>query len=333
MYDNDDDVEIVEGTGEILEDKSETGRIRPWVKHKKYNEILADLYDKALDIEPTLMSHARLNSITDCGEILIYGETADKKRKLTQASFCRDRLCPMCNWRKSLKMYQQVGAIVDLVETWQPTRYLFVTLTIRNVTGKELSDAIDKLNKGFKRLIDGSKHHAKSKKFREYLLGYMKSIEITYNRRTDTYHPHIHAIIAVRPSYFRAGYLTKIDWAEMWGDAMDLDYAPSIDVQAISPDEQKKAVAEIAKYPIKSADVLEIDDEEQAVDVVITLRKAMHGRRLVTYGKQFRDAAKKLKLQDVEKADLIHIDEDEAGEHYVVQYLFRWRPKIGLYIC
>lgn len=333
MYDNDDDVEIIEGTGEILEDKSETGRIRPWNKHKKYNEILADLYDKALDIEPTLMSPARLDSITDCGEMLIYGETANKKRKLIQASFCRDRLCPMCNWRKSLKLYQQVGAIVGLIETWQPTRYLFVTLTIRNVTGQELSDAIDKLNRGFKRLIDDTKYHAKSKKFREYLLGYMRSIEITYNRRTDTYHPHIHAIIAVRPSYFRAGYLTKIDWAEMWGDAMDLDYAPSIDVQAISPDEQKKAVAEIAKYPIKSADVLEIDDEEQAVDAIITLRKAMHGRRLVTYGKQFRDAAKKLKLQDVEKADLVHIDEDEAGEHYVVKYLFTWRPKIGMYIC
>ena len=70
MYDN-DDVEIIEGTGEILEDKSETGRIRPWNKHKKYNETLADLYDKALDIEPTLMSHARLNSITDCGDCWI----------------------------------------------------------------------------------------------------------------------------------------------------------------------------------------------------------------------------------------------------------------------
>lgn len=286
------------------EDKSKTGCIESWAKYKQYNKTLASLYTKALDIDSTLMSPARLASIKECGEILIYRKIDKATRKLTQASFCRDRLCPMCNWRKSLKLYQQVGAIVELIETWQPTRYLFVTLTIRNVDGAELSDAINRLNKGFTRLIDGTQHHAKSKNFRKYLLGYMKSIEITYNRRTDTYHPHIHAIIAVRPSYFRAGYLTKIEWAEMWGDAMNVDYAPSIDVQAIAPCEQKKKVAEIVKYPVKSTDVLEIDDEKQAIEAIITLRKAMHGRRLVTYGKQFREAARKLKLKDIEQINL-----------------------------
>lgn len=334
MYDNNDDVEIIEGTGEILEDKSATGRVRPWGKHKRYNEVLADLYNKALEIDPALMSATRLQSVTECGDYLMYGETAAGERKLAQASFCRDRLCATCNWRKSLKLYQQVDAIVGLVDTWQPTRYLFVTLTIRNVYGDELRDAIDRLNAGFKRLVDGTKHHAKSKTIKTNLLGYMRSIEITYNQREDTYHPHIHAIIAVRPSYFRVGYLTKIDWAKMWGDAMGLDYAPSIDVQAITPDKdkQRKAVAEIAKYPVKAADVLDIRDEQQAIQAVITLRQAMHGRRLVTYGKQFRDAARELKLQDIEQADLVHID-DDAGEHYVVKYLFRWRPKVGLYIC
>ena len=286
------------------ENKSKTGCIEPCTKYKQYNKMLASLYAKALNINPILMSPARLASIKECGEILIYREADKETRKLTQANFCRDRLCPMCNWRKSLKLHQQIRAIVELVETWQPTRYLFVTLTIHNVNGQELGDAIDNLNKGFKRLIDDSKNHAKSKRFRKYLLGYMRSIEITYNRRTDTYHPHIHAIIAVRPAYFGRGYLTKIDWAKMWGDAMNLDYVPSIDVRAIFPAEQKKAVAEIAKYPVKSTDVLEIDDEEQAIETIITLRKAMHGRRLVTYGKQFREAARKLKLKDIEQVNL-----------------------------
>lgn len=282
------------------EDKSKTGCIESWAKYKQYNKMLASLYTKVLDIDSTLMSPARLASIKKCGEILIHKETD----KATQARFCRDRLCPMCNWRKSLKLYQQVGAIVELIETWQPTRYLFVTLTIQNVNGQELGDTIDNLNKGFKRLIDDSKNHAKSKRFRKYLLGYMRSLEIIYNRRTDTYHPHIHVILAVRPAYFGRGYLTKIDWAKMWGDAMNLDYVPSIDVRVISPCEQKKAVAEIAKYPVKSTDVLEIDDEKQAVEAIITLRKAMHGRRLVTYGKQFREATRKLKLKDIEQVNL-----------------------------
>ena len=37
----------------------------------------------------------------------------------------------------------------------------------------------------------------------------MKAEEITYNSKAGTFHPHIHTIFEVKPSYFRDGYLTK----------------------------------------------------------------------------------------------------------------------------
>ena len=89
----------------------------------------------------------------------------------------------------------------------------------------------------------------------------MKAIEITYNAVQDTYHPHIHAIFAVRPSYFKTGYLTRKAWRDLWQAVMQLDYSPQVDVRAISG--REKAVAEMAKYPVKTADLLTLDSIPQ----------------------------------------------------------------------
>ena len=46
---------------------------------------------------------------------------------------------------------------------------------------------------------------------------------------------------------------------------MSLDYAPSVYVKTIkeTDNDKTKAVAEVAKYPTKSADLLKIEDEEK----------------------------------------------------------------------
>ena len=84
----------------------------------------------------------------------------------------------------------------------------------------------------------------------------------------------------VRPSYFKGtGYIKKSDWVELWQKAMSLDYAPSVYVKTIkeTDNDKTKAVAEVAKYPTKSADLLKIEDEEKAVQALIVLAKTMKG--------------------------------------------------------
>ena len=51
---------------------------------------------------------------------------------------------------------------------------------------------------------------------------------------------------------------------------MNLDYQPSVHVKTIkeTDNDKTKAVAE-AKYPTKSADLLKIEDEKQAVQALI----------------------------------------------------------------
>ena len=91
---------------------------------------------------------------------------------------------------------------------------------------------------------------------------------------------------------------------------MSLDYAPSVYVKTIkdTDNDKTKAVAEVAKYPTKSADLLKIEDEEQAVQALIVLAKTLKGRRLITFGGDFATVKREVKLDDIENGDLIHAE-------------------------
>jgi len=64
--------------------------------------------------------------------------------RLHDASFCRVRLCPMCQWRRSLKLGAQVRRVVEranadhIQETGAAWRWLMVTFTVKNIPGPQL---------------------------------------------------------------------------------------------------------------------------------------------------------------------------------------------------
>ena len=115
----------------------------------------------------------------------------------------------MCNWRKSLKLFGQTSEIANIIINQDSsTRFLFVTFTVKNCDADKLSQTIDMMNMGFKRLTDKSKGVKITEKFKNNMLGYMRAIEVTYNQQEDTYHPHIHCIFAVKAGYFKGnGYI------------------------------------------------------------------------------------------------------------------------------
>lgn len=325
-------LETIIGTGEILEDTSASGRKRPWSKHKMSNVELTKLFEIARSIDETILSDSRMNSLKHCGDTVIFLQDAAGNRKLKSANFCRVRVCPMCNWRRSMKLFSQVSAITDAILAAKKARFIFVTLTVRNVEGNELSDTITMMNQAFTYMTSKNRTFAPAKILKKNLLGYMKAEEITYNSAADTFHPHIHAIFEVKPSYFRDGYLTKKAWIALWRSALGVDYDPSIDVRNIKGG-TAKAVAEVAKYPVKMDTVLKIKDKQQAAFALIQLYNAIFGRRLVTFGGDFREYKRKLALDDVESGDLVHVETEQTGFNPVAQVLFKYRADVGAYIC
>lgn len=283
-------------TDGILQDISGTGKERPWREHKVANEYLAMAYE---DVKPDKAARLR-----DCSTRLTFEKQDTGKLKLAGAFFCRVRLCPICTWRRSLKVAAQMNAIMDAIKADKPQAYIMLTLTQKNCQPEELDTEITRVLAAFSNLT-------KRKTFQKAVNGFYRAMEVTHNISGDTYHPHIHAVLAVNPSYFKSrDYLGHDAWVTLWQEVMKLDYAPTVDVRRIKGD-TASAVAEVAKYAVKSGDYIIPDDWEMTVNTVRTLDAALHNRRFIAFGGVFKEFHKKLHLDDADAGDLLHVEADE----------------------
>lgn len=328
-------IPIAEPTGEKLADYSATGKKRKWDLHKQNNLKLVELYKQAIKINPSVISPKRLQDLADCASQLEYLQDAEGNKKLYKTYFCRVRLCPMCQWRRSLKLFSQVSKITDYINQQQnnQVRYLFITLTQKNCSGSELVQEINKINKSFSLLVDKTKRVQPASKFKKMLLGYIKSTEVTYNPKTKTYHPHLHCIFAVQGEYFnKENYINKNSWRAIWADLLKVDYLPQINVQAIKPARQQKAVAELAKYPAKVSSILNLP-QMQAVQVVMDLTTLCYKRRFVAFGGILKKTKALLKLQDIEAENVDLVGAGNIKEfNYVARAIYKYNVKFGCYI-
>lgn len=329
-------LEIITGTGEILQDFSSTGKERPWIVHKKENLRLVEIYKIAKAKNINLISDSRLFDLEHCGDILTFLKDAEGKKKLKTANFCRVRTCPMCQWRRSLKMFSQVRKITDkILQDDKGIKFIFGTFTVKNTDAENLENCIDNLNKKFRYLVSNSLTFAPAKKLKRNLLGYLKAVEVTYNIKDKTYHPHLHVIFAVKSTFFGSSkyYMSKKEWIELWQKALNVDYKPQIDIRVIKSG-TAKAVAEVAKYPVKTAPILKLADDE-AVEVLKTLTLDLHKKRFVSLGGIFKTVKQELKLQDIETdKDLVNVDvEQKERFNAITAVLFKYNFRFGAYIC
>lgn len=297
---------------EALSDKGRNGKERPWRAYKVANEYLAMAYDS--------INQQKADRLRLCCKTI----EADVKKgtgelvKVVGFSSCRVRLCPLCAWRRSLKNYWTTTKIVRWLEAHQGDKsvgrfsYIFVTLTVRNCKGSELSSQIDALFAAVKRLYQRKEIKASWK-------GMVRNLEVTHNvdyasKDFDTFHPHFHCIVAVRPSYFSHGYISHDRLVELWRDCLGVDYEPVVDIRRIrghcGDQTTAGALAECSKYAAKAADYILLDDWDLTCDTVRLLDAALDGRRLINYGGIFREVKALLKLEDCEDGDLVRVGEE-----------------------
>ena len=286
-----------------------------FVGKKLQTETLGAVYS-ILDLEK------RSSRVFDCGSFLEFKVTQDNA-KLQHANFCKDRLCPMCNWRRSKKIFSQASAVMDYMGDYQ---FLFLTLTVKNCSAQDLPKTVQVLFDGWRYLYN------KNKIFKSVIEGTFRSLEVTRNADDGSFHPHLHCILAVRPSYFKKGYLTQKKWSELWRNACDLDYNPIVDIRKFK-DRGKgiaSAVSEATKYAVKGSDFLNDWDLVESAEITRSLLDALSGRRLCSWTGVFARIRKKLQLDDVENGDLVHTDDDYIRED-VAYMIVRYSWKSGIY--
>mgnify|MGYP006295792509 CR=1 FL=1 len=330
-----------DGKGKILEDYSTTGKRRPWRKRKEETHLLADAYfyagydNKAMRID-------------ECGTYLEFSECPNgHEKRLKYANFCRERLCPMCQWRRSMKLAWQIKTVCHMALQERKLRFLSLTLTARNVPADYLKDEIGELMYSFRKFKG-------RKEVDRVLEGYFKALEVTYNSEEETYHPHFHVLLAVKPIYFTNYYITHDRWAELWRQSMQVSYRPSVYVEAVKEkegatqleedrklynDDMARAVAETGKYSVKVDDYIQ-EDVEATSEVIETLEEALKYRRMTSYGGILKEMYQRLNADDIEsdEVDLIHTtDEDDNCQCRVcnsdlVDKVYNWNIGLSNYI-
>ena len=307
-------MKCIESQVEFLHDTSGR-RERPWARYKLMNSYLSLAYDE--------FDSAKAERLRGCATWLQFSQTSEGLR-LKLANFCRVRLCPVCAWRRSLKTYGQVRACMHELGT--SFRYVFLTLTVPNVTGDKLMSSLDRLVIGFNRLM-------KYKEVSAAVKGFYRGLEITHNLERDDFHPHIHAIIAVNPSYFTSRtYIRRDRWLALWQRAMQDDSITQVDVRSISGSAEH-ACAEVAKYAVKPSEIICFDDWDLTVETVRILDAALKNRRLIGFGGCFMDVHRKLHLDDAEDGDLTHLETTpQASEEEEKLVAYTWHTGYSQYV-
>lgn len=315
----------------------------PWRERKVKTVRLAELYEKAGF--PDYAERART-----CSTWLQYAENLDaSERRLQAANFCQLRLCPLCTARRAKRSAYKLSRILDLVEQEHGAKFIFLTLTMRNVPGPELGSALTKLTGAWNKLLQ-HRQVARS------IEGWFRAIEITRgddrwhrNRKTGElefrpdrgYHAHIHAVMAVKPEYFspKSGlYITQKEWIERWGKCLGTDYKPSVRIQTAKGKGEveagRAAASEAAKYATKDDEYIDPEiPEDRAVEILTDYTRALRGRRMTAFGGWMREVARRLDAENLEGGDLVKLDEDGIREDVLELIVtYHWHFGAGDYI-
>lgn len=231
-----------------------------------------------------------------------------------------------------------MSQIMDKIESDDSGKdicWLFLTLTVENVKGDKLKDTLSDMIKAFNRMFTSGRTATFNKKLERVLLGYMRGIEVTYNNRKDTYHPHIHVLLAVDKNYFNNSklYVKQSEYADMWKQSLKIDYIPVVSVQRITGKSHgtKQEICETAKYPVKLDTVLKIRDIETASNAVTVLHNALYRRRLIVFGGILKKVKAELKLQDIENVNLNDNIESFTPNSKTQEICYHWDYKTGAY--
>lgn len=228
-----------------------------------------------------------------------------EKTRLHKGSFCGNRFCPMCAWRKARKDALKISVIMKWLETEYDKAFIFVTLTAPNVKAEDLPAEIDLYNKAFQRLV-------KRKEIAPIFDGYIRKLEVTYNADQQTYHPHFHVLFVVNKSYFTSrDYVKQAKWLELWREVTGDERITQVDVRRLKNSADKGA-AEVAAYTAKDSEYM------LSQEVFDVFYNALRGRQILTYNGLFTTGNKLFKTKQLNQ-----FREKDTTE-YVWILMYRW---------
>jgi plasmid rolling circle replication initiator protein Rep len=217
---------------------------KPWDVHGAQAQSVMSLMSEGNDWQ-----QKKAASMEWCGRYITFAKIGDTM-KLRDARFCRVRLCPRCQWRKSLVWKARwYKAWPEIQKVAPKARYFHLVLTVPNVPVNELRDTLQNMTKAWDRMRARKTFPG---------IGFVRATEVTIEEKRKGYvHPHFHILMMVEPAYFSRHYMSADAWRDYWSKALEMNAAELTKpyIRSIDPKGGVDAVAdgvrEVFKYAVK----------------------------------------------------------------------------------
>lgn len=164
------------------------------------------------------------------------------------ALYCKHPHCPLCQRQKARKYCSKTHQLLDQNPHLLHSKWVYLTLTIRDCDVDDLRPTADRMTRAFQRLS--------SRRFwKDNVLGGVRFFEVTESQvDSESVHPHFHCLLLVSPSMFAGNnYVSTAKWAKEWQQALQVYYEPQVHIERLSgkPDELRDKIIGYSGYSMK----------------------------------------------------------------------------------
>jgi len=318
-----------------LKDQNQAGKKRNWRKNKQQSLAVSVAYNFFDELEKYA------NQVAECGSWLKFECCPQNHhKKLIRASFCGCRNCVICQWRKSLLMKHQVLELAHAhLKKFKSDVPLLLTLTIPNISGDVLSQAVSGMSYAFRKMFQRSL-------VKKAVRSWFRSLEVTYNKQKNTFHPHYHCLLMVPKNYFdkrMSLYITRDAWLDLWRQSTGIPEINQVDIRRVKNKGKATlpgACGEVAKYATKPGSYIDKDNKgkyKASEKAVHGFHYGLKGKRLIGFGGLFKELRSALKQEDIETADLVHVTSEGVCvcpicESELIEEMYKWHFGLRDYV-
>jgi hypothetical protein len=230
----------------------------------------------------------RANNLAWCSRTVEIRDHYEQGKKRTRCRSCGQHLlCPVCAILRGTRMMRNTLDRITPVLQADPTLRLYLlTMTVRD--GPDLVERFGLLDSMWQALRDRRRKPRYRGDPLQQIEGAIASVEVVRGKGSGLWHPHLHAIIAVRGSLpvhqddrgaYRFPHLSELMRSVTGGDSFICECHPITtdtgevpdDLDTLDPASLMGAVCEISKYAVKLSN-LDPRDQFQAFASLRTLR-------------------------------------------------------------
>lgn len=220
-------------------------------KRYRYTEQDTDRIIEILEIIEEYRKESEIDETLECiNNELLYGTG-----EISYVTRCKRQTCPLCRENKKFKSYLKLK---EKINEQKGIRYILMTFN-----GREISD-LSKLRDEVTENNDIVAKIVRKRSIQAIILGYVKIVEISYNKYTGKLLPHIHLLLGVREN-FKKNWIRKKEIEKLektWKKWKKEEIKNAVDVKIVKDTDED--IEKVLRYitVARKKRIMKLDDME-----------------------------------------------------------------------